>query len=470
MSPEVDLVGMITALLLTTSLVLTASAIGLTATRMLDMTLHMAEEALLSLAIGLVGLWLVVVGLGYAQLLTRPALGGMLGVGVITGLAHWRTYVVWAVATKRRALASSVRERAVALLLMGTLALLLVSGTRAPGAQDELDYHWTGPVRWAAAEEWIELPLRLTTGPVLAENLYTVAAVFESPTTAHWLHSVFFALLVGATALLARRVGGNALVAAAAVTSVPALLTQASLAYNDIAFAAFALSAALLALTAAPTPAASVLTGVLAGASVATKPLAVVFLVVLVVVVRCTRRISLREILAAGAGAAAIVGVTLLHAYLVTGDPVPPRGGVEIARFEDQPLASGRIPTASDVLIAPAMPVYAAVVGDREPYGARTGPGIALGLLAVVVGLTSAKYRQKVGGVVVGIGLVLVLLNPVVTRTRFHGVTWALIAVAMGVLASAGPKWARGKAATVVFAVAVCLGIADAARILIRPW
>lgn len=469
MSPQVDLLALITALLLTGSLMLTCMAIGLASTRLLDIALGPAEEALFSLAVGLVGLWLIVVAFGHAQLLTRPALGGVLGVGVLAGLGQWRTCVGWASVTKRRVQRSSVRERVLAMLLMGTLALLLVSGTRAPGAQDELDYHWAAPVQWATAEQWIELPLRLTTGPVLAEHLYTVAAVFESPTTAHWLHSVFFVLLVVATALLARRFGGSALVAAAAVTAVPALLTQASLAYNDIAFAAFAVSAALLALTAS-TQGAYVLTGVLAGASMATKPVAVVFLVALLIVVRCAKRVSWREVLTAGAGAAAVVGVTLLHAYLVTGDPIPSSDGAEIARFEDEPLASGRIPTPSDVLIAPAMPVYASIVGTREPYGGRTGPVMALGLLAVVAGLTSAAYRHSAGCVIAGLALVLILVNPVVTRTRFHGVTWALIAVAMGVLASVGPKWARGRPATGVFVLAVCVGLADGARVIIRPW
>lgn len=62
-------------------------------------------------------------------------------------------------------------------------------------------------------------------------------------------------------------------------------------------------------------------------------------------------------------------------------------------------------------------------------------------------------------------GLALVAAA-VFSRTRFHGVTWTLLAVAVSTV----PWVYRSRRAQIIFVLCVLAGVADSARVLLRPW
>lgn len=264
---------------------------------------------------------LAVLAVGFVST-SRQAFAAVIGLFVVAGVPAWRRTLVAVAEGARRV--RSIEGAVLAAIITGVVLLCLLSGARPPGARDEVDYHWTGPVAWVAEGRWIELPtIRLVNAPALAERLYTVAAAFDSSTAAHWLHTLFFVCLIASAGRVAHAFGGRAAVAMAVIASVPVLLNQASIAYNDIAFAALLVAAAATALTARDARRWAAI-GAMVAAAILVKPLAAVFAPALALLILLARPVE-RSIVAGAVAGGATLALGAAYNLAVLGSLGPDR-------------------------------------------------------------------------------------------------------------------------------------------------
>lgn len=473
--PSLSLYELAIAIGVTLSLALIAVSLGALVTRCCTRALHddPLSELVVATGVGLVAVWLVVLVMGHLRLLS-PAPTVLAGViALAAGWTERLRVACWMKAVWALARGSLTRRPMFALPCLAMTGLLVYSGTRPPGAQDELDYHWTAPVAWAAHGGWEDLPLRFTSGLSLSEHLYTVAAVFRSPTAAHWIHLLFFLVLALGAAALARRFGGSGLLASFVVLSVPVLLNQASLAYNDVAFAALLLCAAVVLFRNDVDWKGIAVAGALLGGAYAVKPIAALFMPALLVGALSLNPTALqvRRLALVALPVTAVLVMGVLHTLALTGQPLPDSSGFAIKSFSEHPLATGRIPVPADVAIVPVLPLLTSVGGQNEPYGGRTGLAFVVALpMIVAAAALDRRYRSAAKPILLAVALAFLPIAVIFVRTRFHGLTWALLAAATGVVVSQGPTWCRTRVAYVLLLGAGVAGMADAARIVVRPW
>ena len=154
-------------------------------------------------------------------------------------------------------LALNTTEKWLAFYLLAVWGLAFVLTLAPPNGADydSLVYHLAAPAQYARLGQVAQLPFdHHSYFPFTMEMLYGVALQLRGPVFAklfHWLMLPLGALvLVGLGQRAGSRVGG--LLAACLFTSLPMTLTEASTAYIDLAFAAFAV-AAVLCFSGAPT-------------------------------------------------------------------------------------------------------------------------------------------------------------------------------------------------------------------------
>ena len=404
-------------------------------------------------------------------------------------LFQLRKHLAEDLAGLRAAIRQSWRdERFLTIACFAVLAVVFVSGLRPPFEKDELGYHWLTPQLWAQQGKWVASPHRLSNGPALAEMLYTVSALWNAPTAAHWTHSIFLILLMGACGVLARCVGGSAVAAAAIVVSCPAIIMQASISYNDIAAAALAIAGLAALLSGTVTGAGErnwekgtlLLAGICFAGAASVKPfLGIVPIIAagLMLVadwrangiswilfsrwIRSAQIVVLPTLLA--------YGIWVAHTYALIGQPID-KNGMIITSDPNDPRwvrgwAAGRIPSLKDVIELPFTPVIAAVAGRREPYGGRLDPLIVVAplLLLVMRGQLTSRQKHAALFVLVAGTLYFFGLGPVFIKTRFHIFTWGCLAAlgGTGYLHFRKEKTAKFRATILAFHLLAVFGMAD---------
>ena len=449
---------------------ITCSALGLGTLLLGDASLKVLPTSTAlacELALGLLAIWVLVLGLGHAGGLRPLPVSALLLGGSLTAVPHRKAVWTQVGRTAEHLRSARGHERVLVALVSGTMAVLVVSGMRPPGAQDEIDYHWAGPVEWAAAQRFVELPVRFVNGAATAEHLYTVGAVYESPTAAHWMHLVFLGVLLLGAVAIGRKMGAHPVVVASGVLAIPVVLAQAPVAYNDVAFAAFLISATAIGLE--PVAGRWALVGFLAAGACSVKPLAVVFIpaVIAFIALQERRFPGLRPLAWCAAPMLAVGLLVMAHTQAVTGDLLPPREGFEITRFADDPRSTGRIPRPSDVALLPALPLFTGIAGNREPYGGRTGPVLLVVPLCALGLVADRRLRSKLLGTSVAYGLAL-LPAIVFVKTRFHITTWTFGTLAV---AAAVRHVSRKDPRLLTLYVVLCaVGIADGLHVVLRHW
>lgn len=254
-------------------------AIGFALRRLLlntEISEPLADGAV-ALGLGITGYGAVVLLIGSAPLLRA---GPLIGVTVAAAfLFLWIAHdVMETIRGLLHGLAGALRrEWIIVLPVLLFLVVALLAGFRPPEASDEIAYHWPAPMLWASVGHWVVSPFRFTNSFDLAEILYTPAAVFRSSTAAHWTDTGTLLVLALAGAALARRFGGLAALACAAVIAIPAAAEESWLAYDDV-FAAALVMAACVAVTAPPVgPRANTraywTAGILIGGAISVKPI-----------------------------------------------------------------------------------------------------------------------------------------------------------------------------------------------------
>ena len=368
-------------------------------------------------------------------------------------------------------------------LWLGMIGLILLSGLRPPGARDELDYHWASPVFWAAAGHWEASPYRLSNGPALAEMVYTFSAVFDSPIAAHWTHALAALLLVVAAAGLAGGCGGSRVAAAAGCLSIPVLVNQASIAYTDVFAAAFVVAAFAVLLSPKRARRELLLTGLLLAFAASVKSFTAVAVLPCVAIVIVQRsgggaRIG-GEVLRLLLPGILLAGIWLEHTHHLTGSWLD-RSGQYIARSADDPMltsgaAAGRIPSARDLLFLPAVPAYATVFGQQEPYGGRIGlvavPFLPVALWAMAR-LPKAR-RRRLTILLAAAAAYFLILAPFLIKTRFSLFVWVALVIAGAVGFEEVRRRLPGRRTLVLglwilFNALVTVGMLDSSRVLVR--
>jgi hypothetical protein len=393
-------------------------------------------------------------------------------------------------------------QRLLAWMCGAMLVLVLVSALRPPFMTDELEYHWTAPLLWSHEARWVHSPFRGTNGPALGEIIYTVSAVLGSPTAAHWTHSLFLLVLLLGCAALTRSIGAGSRIKVAGVVaaclSCPVIINQASVAYNDLMAAAFAIAAyvplwstrpATTAegeeIEARPCKSAIVISALLFTAAVSVKyflvvsiPIAILYTARPIVLhggrmLVLHRRVLARASLIAGPVFLVLALWNLRAIYVMHGSFA---GGHSVVHSSSDPMwlngsAAGRIPTLRDIVSLPLVPFVATIWGQHEPYGGRTG---VLMLLFAPIGIyfawKSPRLQRNRALWLLAAGVAsFFLLGPIAVKTRFHIFFWAVLCCFIGIgfdAAIAEPRW-RGKAAMILFAGLMFLGMADIAHVLV---
>jgi hypothetical protein len=206
---------------------------------------------LLGSGLGLGLLSLVVLLLGSLGLLSRPAVLGVIGAGLVLALVRAPSIGRrWAArAARRRALAQLRPLGWIAAGFLGAAAVLNLIGALAPPTgSDEMNYHLALPKLFAEAQRTVFLPShRLSTTPMTMEMLYTLAMLVRSATTAQLLNWYLGVLSLATVIVLAREFfdATTALVAAALFYAVTAVSALSAGALAELGSAAFALLCAL---------------------------------------------------------------------------------------------------------------------------------------------------------------------------------------------------------------------------------
>lgn len=171
-----------------------------------------------------------------------------------------------------------------------------------------------------------------------------------------------------------------------------------------------------------------------------------------------------------------LLGLWSLHSYHLTGQFFGyDKGSIELVRSESDPgwvtgTAAGRIPKLKDFVVLPTVPLVTGIIGQREPYGGRTGLIIVPFCAIAIFNLRrlSQVSRKNVIWLLIAALTYFFLLGPVFIKTRFHIFVWTLLMC----VASAGyaltrewsPKLRR--ITTVTYCLLVLLGMLDSARYL----
>jgi hypothetical protein len=166
---------------------------------------------------------------------------------------------------------------------------------------------------------------------------------------------------------------------------------------------------------------------------------------------RTLGRIAVCRVIANCAGTVLSLIIGFTHTLALTGHLVAnnvrsiyPSSSVAVATG----AAAGRIPNLYDIILLPINPFITGFIGQREPYGGRTGLAMLVGLPVVSALLYKRRdlRRRLLGFCVLGAGTYLIIA-PVFIKTRFLLVSWLFLLVAIGVagqeLANTSPRLRR---------------------------
>ena len=444
-------------------------------------------------AVGLALLGLEMFALGYVHGWNRPVLCGS-GVVMLVGLyAARRSLPGFVVALRAELRSLFLENRLLFTLCIITLIAVALGSLVPPTRTDEIEYHWPASVFWAQAGGWVFSPYRLMNGAALMHLIYTVSAVFSSPVAAHWTSALCLILLACGCAGLAKACLGRPLAALAGVLSCPVLAVEASVAYTDTAGAMFCVSAYVALLCGGAnlgviSPWAALLCGLLFAATFSVKsfllaalPAAVAF------VLWRTRRnapeaqrlsLSIRRVSAILLPILVTVGVWMTHTYALSGKLTDSRH-VYFLHHRIDPLHRptggevGRVPDLRDLITLPFIPVFSSVLGQKEPWGGRTGllivPFVPFGIFALR--RLPTEPRLRAGWVLAGAASSFFLLGLITEKTRYHAFVWPMLLVIAAVgyrslQENANPRVVRVSAAAFLFLAA--LGMTDALHVVLR--
>ena len=429
-------------------------------------------------------------------------------------LWQWRALMIYG-----RTLIELARElwrenRAIAFSCALLFGLVLIASLQSPFEIDEREYHWAGPLFWAENGRWVEAPFHNTNGPALAEMLFTFSAIFNSPIAAHWTHALFLVVAGAAVIALTELIGGRRIAALGVLLATPVLVTQAPIAYSDLATGGFTL-AAIVALfsVGAQFPSLernaprvplkiALLMGLLLSAAVSVKPFALVAAPLAALYAagllrarerelpdsqahesiktsRVTgRRLAWRHVLCVVFPVIlTFVGWTV-RTYALTGDwnqrsqeirETTVRSSDDV-RWKTGPAVM-RVPSARDLVVLPFIPATLPIIGQNEPFGGRTALLLYLSPLGLLMlPQLPAATRRRATWLLTMAAFYFLVLGAIALKTRYHIFVWSVGACWVGLAYvwwenHSRPLLRRGL--TAIFLGMMWIGMADIARVFL---
>ncbi len=407
-------------------------SIGMLAYRLLSVgSMEPWAEFTVSLGLGITGYGALLVAIGFLPLLHE------LPLTVLSLISACSWFWIWPDGARLvRQLAGSMRRSIRSEWIIVVPALLLVAveflaGFRPPFASDEVAYHWAAPLLWASHGHWVTSPYRFTNGFNLAETVYTTAAVFRSSTAAHWTDTMTLVVLASGTAALAQRFKGLGALSAAAAIAIPAATVEAHVSYNDI-FAACLVLGGCVVVADRTGPRTRWTCGILLAGAISVKPITVLLAPLPVLLALSAERRHAGPVTVpgyAGRLVPLVVPVVIaavgwfayslhyVHRLFQT-------GGLVLARFGHDPssgLVTLRLPTLSQALAVPLLPIATGIIGEAQPYGGRTS--LVLVVFIPVMIVTAVKMepaaRRQLGALALPTLIAYLIASVLIVRTRF---------------------------------------------------
>lgn len=333
----------------------------------------------------------------------------------------------------------------------------LVSCFRLLPYGDEIQYLWPSPLHWAASNSWSASPFRHSDGPILWNVLHTIPALFDSNSAAHLVNLSVVPMTCLVAALIGRKLGLHGGISAIIPLGIPAFMNTSSTCSTDVPSTGLALYVVYL--------------GVLGIRQIQLKnltiPLSLLFaslysvkLTAITVLLPFTLLALRSELLESRKWSA--VSLRPFFVYLIKFAFVPVlfsiigwavRTFLLTGHFYDNRnvmLATGpdhwlwhtggeiaRIPNLTELLIIPALPVLLPIIGQSEPYGARTGLASILLIPAVVTYFSERCKHRELGDIsnlavwiISSSWITYCLVSLLIPKTRYSGYVWSVVTLA----------------------------------------
>jgi hypothetical protein len=322
---------------------------------------------------------------------------------------------------------------------------------------DEIQYLWPSPLHWAANNTWSASPFRHSDGPILWNVLHTIPALFDSNSAAHLINLSVVPMTCLVAVLVGKKLGLSGRLSGIIPLGIPAFMNSASTCSTDVPSTGLTLYVLYL--------------GVLGIREVQRKNLSIPIVLffaslysvkltaitVLLPFILLSLRIELldnkkwsmavlkRFIVYLTKFAFLPVLLSVIgwanRTFMLTGHFYDNRN-VTVATGPDHWIwhtggEVARIPNLPELLIIPALPVLLPIIGQSEPYGARTGLASLL-LIPAVLTYFSQKFKLRVLDNISNLAVWMIssswitycLVSLLIPKTRFSGYVWPVVTLA----------------------------------------
>jgi hypothetical protein len=335
--------------------------------------------------------------------------------------------------------------------------LQVVSCFRLLPYGDEIQYLWPSPLHWAASHTWSASPFRHSDGPILWNILHTIPALFESNVAAHLINLSVVPMTCLVAVLIGRKLGLSAGISGSVPLGIPAFMNSASTCSTDVPSSGLTVYVIYL--------------GILGVRQLKVKNLSIpafllfaslysVKLTAITVLLPFSLLALRSELSEKGVLSVATFKSFVVYALKVAYLPVllslvgwAMRTFMLTGHFYDNRnvmLATGpdhwlwhtggeiaRIPNMAELLIIPALPFLLPIIGQTEPYGARTGLAALMLIPAVLMGVNQGLKRRGISNIanlaiwiIISGWITYCLVSLLIPKTRYSGYVWPVITLA----------------------------------------
>ena len=358
---------------------------------------------------------------------------------------------------------------------------------------DEIQYLWPSPLHWAASNTWSASPFRHSDGPILWNVLHTIPALFDSNSAAHLINLSVIPMTSLVAVLIGRKLGLPGGLSAIIPLGIPAFMNTSSTCSTDVpstGLTVYVIYLGILGLRQIQLKNLSVPLCLLFASLYSVKLTAVTVLLPFTLLALRSEllerkkgsAVSLKPFIvylikcAFGPVLFSVIGWAI-RTFLLTGHFYDNRN-VMLATGPDHWLwhtggEIARIPNLTELLIIPALPVLLPIIGQSEPYGARTGLASLLLIPAVVTYFSErCKHRElgKISTLAVWIisssCITYCLVSLLIPKTRYSGYVWPVVTLASVALINQTISPSKAKVLSYLTVILVLLSIfVDQARI-----
>ena len=358
---------------------------------------------------------------------------------------------------------------------------------------DEIQYLWPSPLHWAASNTWSASPFRHSDGPILWNVLHTIPALFDSNSAAHLINLSVVPMTCLVAVLIGKKLGLSSGLSGVIPLGIPAFVNSASTCSTDVpssGLTVYVLYLGVLGIRQIQNKNLSIPLCLLFSSLYSVKLTAITVLLPFTLLA-LRRELSERKKWSLVSLKAFIVYLInfafvpvlfsvigwAIRTYKLTGHFYDNRN-VMLATGPDHWLwhtggEIARIPNLTELLITPALPVLLPIIGQSEPYGARTGLASLLLIPAVVTYFSERCKHRELGNIsnlavwiISSSWITYCLVSLLIPKTRYSGYVWPVVNLASVALINQTISPSKAKVLSYLTVILVLLSIYfDQARI-----